>query len=242
MAAGTGADAATSWHKSESNGLLASSDGTFGAKGLGIKAGLAGGLLLPQILFRKHKDLRTAFTVGNFAQAGHIYRNRHSQSRASPPPQAWPLKNPVNRPSKRFHFGRGINGLLSAALHARPLMILCFCLAYLTNAMLPSLAFSCKRPRKVVIPPSGRPGHHRAVLRDGAGNRLLPEALHQDRRGFLPGRPGDDRLGRGAQLPCRQSRLARADGLGRHRPINTEFWPRTGIGSAPFPPCSFWAW
>jgi hypothetical protein len=70
MAAGTGADAATSWHKRESNGLLASSDGTFGAKGLGIKAGIAGGLLLPQILFHKHKDLRSAFTVGNFAQAG----------------------------------------------------------------------------------------------------------------------------------------------------------------------------
>ena len=70
MAAGTGADAATSWHKRESNGLLASSDGTFGAKGLAIKAGLAGGLLVPQILFRKHTDLRTAFTVGNFAQAG----------------------------------------------------------------------------------------------------------------------------------------------------------------------------
>src|SRR3954462_7187648 len=30
MAAGTGADAATSWHKKESNALLASSDGTFG--------------------------------------------------------------------------------------------------------------------------------------------------------------------------------------------------------------------
>jgi hypothetical protein len=70
MAAGTGADAATSWHKRESNGLLASSDGNFGAKGLSIKAGLAGGLLLPQILFRRHTDLRTAFTVGNFAQAG----------------------------------------------------------------------------------------------------------------------------------------------------------------------------
>jgi len=70
MAAGTGADAATSWHKRESNGLLASSDGTFGAKGLAIKAGLAGGLAVPQILFRKHTDLRTAFTIGNFAQAG----------------------------------------------------------------------------------------------------------------------------------------------------------------------------
>jgi len=70
MAAGTGADAATSWHKRESNPLLASSDGTFGAKGIGIKAGLAGGLLLPQILFRKNKDLRTAFTIGNFAEGG----------------------------------------------------------------------------------------------------------------------------------------------------------------------------
>ena len=70
MAAGTGADAATSWHKRESNGLLASSDGTFGTKGLAIKAGLAGGLLVPQILFRKHTDLRSAFTIGNFAQAG----------------------------------------------------------------------------------------------------------------------------------------------------------------------------
>lgn len=70
MAAGTGADAATSWHKRESNGFLASSDGTFGAKGLGIKAALAGGLILPQIIFRRHKDLRTAFTIGNFAQAG----------------------------------------------------------------------------------------------------------------------------------------------------------------------------
>ncbi len=70
MAAGTGADAATSWHKKESNPLLASSDGTFGAKGIGIKAGVAGGVLLPQILFHKNKDLRTAFTIGNLAQAG----------------------------------------------------------------------------------------------------------------------------------------------------------------------------
>ena len=85
MAAGTGADAATSWHKSESNGLLASSDGSFGAKGLGIKAGLAGGLLLPQILFRKHTDLRTAFTVGNFAEPASLpespFTTRASQAR-----------------------------------------------------------------------------------------------------------------------------------------------------------------
>ena len=88
MAAGTGADAATSWHKRESNGLLASSDGNFGAKGLGIKAGLAGGLLLPQILFRKHTDLRTAFTIGNFAQAG-IFTGMavHNLRIAAPKPQ-----------------------------------------------------------------------------------------------------------------------------------------------------------
>lgn len=70
MVAGTGADAASSWHKRESNGLLASSDGTFGAKGLGIKAGIAAGVLAPQIVFRKHKDLRFAFAIGNFAEAG----------------------------------------------------------------------------------------------------------------------------------------------------------------------------
>ena len=87
MAAGTGADAATSWHKRESNGLLASSDGTFGAKGLGIKAGLAGGVLLPQILFRKHTDLRTAFTIGNFAQAG-IFTGMAVHNLGVSPPKA----------------------------------------------------------------------------------------------------------------------------------------------------------
>jgi hypothetical protein len=70
MVAGTGADAASSWHKRESNGLLASSNGTFGAKGLGIKAGIAAGVLTPQIVFRKHKDLRLVFAIGNFAEAG----------------------------------------------------------------------------------------------------------------------------------------------------------------------------
>jgi len=87
MAAGTSADAATSWHKKESNRLLASSDGTFGPKGLGIKAGLAGGLLLPQILFRRHNDLRTAFTIGNFAQAGFFTGVAvHNMGIASPEP------------------------------------------------------------------------------------------------------------------------------------------------------------
>jgi hypothetical protein len=70
MAAGTSADAISSWHKREGNSLLASSDGMFGARGVGIKAGIAAGVLLPQIILRKHIDLRTAFVLGNLTEAG----------------------------------------------------------------------------------------------------------------------------------------------------------------------------
>lgn len=70
MAAGTAADAYSSWHKRESNSLLASSNGTFGEKGVAIKAGIAAGVLTPQILFRKHRDWHLAFAVSNFAEAG----------------------------------------------------------------------------------------------------------------------------------------------------------------------------
>jgi len=70
MTAGTAADAATSWHRRESNSLLASSNGTFGGKGLAIKGGISAGMLAPQLIFRKHHDWHTAFAVGNFAEAG----------------------------------------------------------------------------------------------------------------------------------------------------------------------------
>ena len=70
MAAGTSADAVSSWHKREGNSLLASSNGMFGARGISIKAGIAAGVLLPQIMLRKHKELRTAFVVGNLTEAG----------------------------------------------------------------------------------------------------------------------------------------------------------------------------
>jgi hypothetical protein len=70
MLAGTSLDAASSWHKMEGNTLLASSNGLFGARGVGIKAGIAAGVLLPQIVLRKHKDLRIAFAIGNLAEAG----------------------------------------------------------------------------------------------------------------------------------------------------------------------------
>jgi len=70
MTAATTADAVSSWHKQESNGLLASSNGTFGGRGVALKAGIAAGFLTPQIIFRKHRDWHAAFAVGNFAEAG----------------------------------------------------------------------------------------------------------------------------------------------------------------------------
>jgi hypothetical protein len=63
-------DAATSWGKLESNSILASKSGTFGAKGTEIKAALAAALVIPQICLRKHKELRNAFILGNLGEAG----------------------------------------------------------------------------------------------------------------------------------------------------------------------------
>ena len=67
--AGTSADAASSWGKYESNSLLASSNGGFGAKGVSIKAGVLAAVIIPQICLRKHKELKTVFATGNFAEA-----------------------------------------------------------------------------------------------------------------------------------------------------------------------------
>jgi hypothetical protein len=65
----TAADAATSWGKLESNSILASKNGTFGMKGVEIKAALAAGILVPQILLRKHTELRRTFLIGNTGAA-----------------------------------------------------------------------------------------------------------------------------------------------------------------------------
>jgi hypothetical protein len=70
MTAATASDAYSSWHKRESNGLLASSDGSFGAKGVAIKASIGGAVLIPQIIFHKHRDWHMAFALSNFAEAG----------------------------------------------------------------------------------------------------------------------------------------------------------------------------
>ena len=69
LASATAMDAGTSWGKYETNSLLASSDGKFGAKGLSMKAGFAGAVIVPQILLRKRKDLRLKFAIANFAEA-----------------------------------------------------------------------------------------------------------------------------------------------------------------------------
>jgi hypothetical protein len=69
VAAATSVDAGTSWGKLEGNSFLASSNGTFGAKGLGIKMGVAGAVIVPQICFRKHKELRSFLIIGNFGEA-----------------------------------------------------------------------------------------------------------------------------------------------------------------------------
>lgn len=70
MLAASAWDAASSMGKVERNPLLASSDGTFGAKGIGVKFGLAGLSLAPQILLRNHKELRKVFAIANFVNTG----------------------------------------------------------------------------------------------------------------------------------------------------------------------------
>ncbi|MBV8865229.1 MAG: hypothetical protein JO210_07490 [Acidobacteriaceae bacterium] len=69
MGAATALDSGSSWGKREGNPLLASSDGTFGAKGLSIKTGVAVSLIASEILLRHHKDLKSKFAIGNFVEA-----------------------------------------------------------------------------------------------------------------------------------------------------------------------------
>lgn len=70
VAGATAADAGTSWGYREANGVLQSRNGTFGARGMAIKLGAVSALIVPEILLRKHRDLRMKFTVGNFVVAG----------------------------------------------------------------------------------------------------------------------------------------------------------------------------
>jgi hypothetical protein len=70
VAAASGIDAASSWGKPERNGLLASSDGTFGMRGAAFKGAMVAAVIVPQILLRHHKKLRTQLAIENLAEAG----------------------------------------------------------------------------------------------------------------------------------------------------------------------------
>lgn len=81
LAGGIVADATSSWGCFESNPLLRSADGRFGAKGVAIKAGISGGgLLLAHLLHRKYpkleKPLTFAFGGGSAWLHGVAIRNR----------------------------------------------------------------------------------------------------------------------------------------------------------------------
>ena len=81
MLAGTAADSYTSWHKHESNSFLASPNGTFGARGVELKVGIAAAVLVPQLIFRRRREWQLPFAISNFAEAG-IYTGAavHNQS------------------------------------------------------------------------------------------------------------------------------------------------------------------
>ena len=70
FATATALDAATSVGKYESNPLLRSADGKFGVKGMAIKGGLAGVVLVPQIAFQNHRELHSKFAIINFIETG----------------------------------------------------------------------------------------------------------------------------------------------------------------------------
>lgn len=70
LLAATSLDASSSWGKYETNPLLRSSDGRFGARGVSIKMGFAAATLAPQFFFRKNRTATRIFTMSNFAQAG----------------------------------------------------------------------------------------------------------------------------------------------------------------------------
>jgi hypothetical protein len=70
VAAASGLDAASSWGKLEDNGLLASSDGTFGMRGVVIKGALTAAGIVTQVLLRRNKHLLKRFAIVNLAEAG----------------------------------------------------------------------------------------------------------------------------------------------------------------------------
>jgi hypothetical protein len=67
---GTTMDAVSSWGKAETNPLLRSANGTFGARGLLIKGGLAGAMIAPEFLLRNNEEAKKKLAIVNFVAAG----------------------------------------------------------------------------------------------------------------------------------------------------------------------------
>ncbi len=71
LTAASFADVHSSWGKLEANGLLRSGNGTFGARGLGIKMGMVSGILFSQhLMVKQNPVLAKTLTWGNFGMAG----------------------------------------------------------------------------------------------------------------------------------------------------------------------------
>lgn len=63
----TAMDAASSWQQPELNPVLGGRAGTFGYRGIAIKAGIAGGMIAVQALINRHRDHDRFCAVLNFA-------------------------------------------------------------------------------------------------------------------------------------------------------------------------------
>ena len=84
MVGASALDCQSSWGRQELNPVLAGADGRFGAKALGIKAGVAASVAVAQyFLLRKSPGAEKYFTYGNLGMAGVFsaaaYRNHTNQ-------------------------------------------------------------------------------------------------------------------------------------------------------------------
>lgn len=71
LTAASFADVHSSWGKRETNSLLRSADGTFGAKGMAIKIGIVSGIVLSQrVLVSKSPAFTRPLTYANYGMAG----------------------------------------------------------------------------------------------------------------------------------------------------------------------------
>lgn len=71
LTAASFADVSSSWGKVEKNGLLRSSNGTFGAKGFGIKMGIVSSILIgQQCMIQRNPNSARMTTWANYGMAG----------------------------------------------------------------------------------------------------------------------------------------------------------------------------